>query len=61
MSFRSSLVHDRQILLGRVLFALVHLHVLCPIVAMHLTCVFPSLANDMHIVGFASDVLLIFL
>jgi len=42
------------------LFALIHFHVLHPIAATHPTCVFPSLANDMHIVGFALDVLSFF-
>jgi len=43
------------------LFALAHFRALCPIVATHPTCVFPSLVDDMHIIGLASDVLPIFL
>jgi hypothetical protein len=42
--------------LGGVLFALIHLHALCPIVVTHPTCVFPSLVDDTHIVGLASNV-----
>ncbi len=40
--------------LGGVLFTVAH------ICALHLTCVFPSLANDMHIIGPTLDVLLDF-
>jgi hypothetical protein len=47
--------------LGGMLFALVHLHVLCPTVAIHLTCVFRSLVDDTHIVGRASNMVPIFL
>jgi hypothetical protein len=46
--------------LGGVLFALAHLHTLRPIAIAHLTCVFPSLVDDTHIVSLASDVLPIF-
>jgi hypothetical protein len=48
-------------LLGRMLFALVHLFALRPIITAHPTCVFPSLANDTHIIDLASNVLPIFL
>jgi hypothetical protein len=41
--------------LGGMFFTQTHLHVFRPIVIVHLTCVFPSLANDMHIIGLASD------
>jgi hypothetical protein len=47
--------------LGGVLFALVHLHVLRPIATTHPTYVFPSLANDMYIVGPTLYMLSIFL
>ncbi len=43
------------------MFTLVHLCVLHPILVTHPTCVFPSLANDKHIIGLASNVLLVFL
>jgi hypothetical protein len=46
--------------LERTLFILAHLHVLHPIIVAHLICVFPSLANDMHIVGLASHVVHVF-
>jgi hypothetical protein len=46
--------------LGGMLFTLVHLHVLHPIIAAHPTCVFPSLANDMDIVGPTSNVVHVF-
>ncbi len=42
--------------LRETLFVLVHLFTLCPITIVHLTCVFISLVDDMHIVGFALDV-----
>jgi hypothetical protein len=42
--------------LGEVLFTLIHLHIFFPIVIAHPTCVFPSLANDTHIVGLVLDV-----
>jgi hypothetical protein len=47
--------------LGGTLFALVHLHSLCFIVATHLTCVFPLLVDDMHIISPTSNVVPIFL
>ncbi len=43
------------------LFTLTHFCPLCIIATTHLTCVFPSLTNGMHIVNHASDVILIFL
>jgi hypothetical protein len=43
------------------LFALTHLCTFHPTATTHPTCVFPSLANDTHIVGPTSYVLLIFL
>jgi hypothetical protein len=43
------------------LFALPHFCVFHPIATTHPTCVFPSLANDMHIVGLALAVVPIFL
>jgi hypothetical protein len=46
--------------MGGMLFTLAHLHVLCPITTTHLTCVFLSLANDMHIVGLASNMVHVF-
>jgi len=47
--------------LGGMLFALAHLRAFCPTAATHLTCVFPSLKNDTHIVGPTLDVVLVFL
>ncbi len=47
--------------LGGLLFTLAHLCILCPIATTHPTFVFPSLANDTHIVGLALDELLGFL
>jgi len=47
--------------LGGLLFTLTHLCIFRPIATTHPTCVFPSLANDMHIVGLALDELLGFL
>jgi len=55
------LVHDRGDLLGGVLFALVHLCILHPIATTHPTYVFPSLTNDTHIVGLASNMVPIFM
>ncbi len=43
------------------MFTLVHFCVLHPTLVTHPTCVFPSLANDNHIIGLASNVLLVFL
>jgi hypothetical protein len=45
---------------GGVLFALAHFYIHL-IITTHLICVFPSLANDTHIVIHASDVVLILL
>ncbi len=42
--------------MGGMLFLLVHFCVLCPIVTTYFTYVFPSLANDTHIVGPTLDV-----
>ncbi len=39
------------------MFALIHLRIFRPTITAHTTCVFPSLADDTHIVGLASDVL----
>jgi hypothetical protein len=36
----------------KMLFVLVHLCVLCPTTTTHPTCVFLSLENDTHIIGF---------
>jgi len=47
--------------LGGVLFALAHLRAFCFTATTHPTCVFPLLTNDTHIVGFALNVLPIFL
>jgi hypothetical protein len=47
--------------LGGVLFVLAHLRALHPTTTTHPTCVFPLLANDMHIVGPTLDVVLVFL
>jgi len=44
-----------------VLFALVHFCALHPITITHLTCVFPFLVDDTHIVGPTLDVFLDFL
>jgi hypothetical protein len=44
-----------------VLFTLTHFCPLCPIATTHLTCVFPSLTNGMHIASPASNVILVFL
>lgn len=38
------------------LFTLTHFHTFCPTIAPHLTFVFPSLVDDMYIVGVVSDV-----
>jgi hypothetical protein len=46
--------------LGVVLFALAHFRALHSIATTHLTCVFPSLANDTHMIGPTLDVLPIF-
>jgi hypothetical protein len=46
--------------LGGVFFTLVHLRTFHPIVTTHPTYVFHLLANDMHIIGFASNVLHVF-
>jgi len=43
------------------LFVMVHLRIIHNIAITHLTYVFFSLANDTHIVGFASNVILVFL
>jgi hypothetical protein len=48
-------------LLGRVLFALTRFPTFCPTVVAHLTCVFLSLVDDIHIIGLALDVLFDFL
>jgi hypothetical protein len=48
-------------LLGGVLFALTHLHTLCPYIITHLTWFFLSLSDDMHIVVYILDVVSIFL
>jgi hypothetical protein len=45
--------------LGGVLFVLFHLCGIHHIATTHLTCVFFSLADDTHIIGFASNVILI--
>jgi hypothetical protein len=42
--------------LGGMLFALVHFHALHPTAVTHPTCVFPSLANDMHLIDPTLDV-----
>jgi hypothetical protein len=47
--------------LGGVLFALAHICTFHPTATAHPICVFPSLENDMHIVGPTLDVLLVFL
>jgi hypothetical protein len=47
--------------LGGTLFVLAHLHTICPTIATHPTYIFLSLADDTHIVGPASDVILMFL
>jgi hypothetical protein len=46
--------------MGGALFALVHLHVLCPITTAHHTCVFFSLVDATNIIGFALDVVFVF-
>lgn len=43
-----------------VLFILVHICTFHLIATIHSTCVFPSLANDMHIVGLALNLLHVF-
>ncbi len=58
-SFESSIQQGNP--LGQMLFALIHLRTIHPITTAHPTFVFPSLANDMYIVGPASDVVPIFL
>jgi hypothetical protein len=42
------------------LFILAHLHVICPTIVAHPTCVFLSLADDTHIVGSALNEVFIF-
>jgi hypothetical protein len=42
------------------LFALAHLHVLCPISTIDPTCVLFSSTNDMHVIGLVSNVLVFF-
>ncbi len=42
------------------LFALVHFCVFHPTATTHLTCAFPSLANDTHIIGLALYVVFFF-
>jgi hypothetical protein len=44
--------------LGGMLFVLAQLCGLCPTIVAHLTCVFPSLVDDTHIVGLTSYVVL---
>jgi hypothetical protein len=41
-------------------FVLAHLFAFRPIAATHLPCVFPLLVDDTHIIGFASNVILVF-
>ncbi len=43
------------------LSVLVYFHTFCLIAIVHPTCVFSSLANDMHIMNLALNVLLVFL
>ncbi len=43
--------------LGGMLFALVHFHTFHPTIAAHRNYVFPSLINDVHIIGLTSNVL----
>jgi len=47
--------------LGGVLFVLIHLRNFCLTIVAHLTCVFPSLADDTRTVGFTLDVVIAFL
>jgi hypothetical protein len=47
--------------MGGTLFALAHFHAFCLITTTHFTYVFISLVGDMRIVGFASDVVFVFL
>jgi hypothetical protein len=58
ISFEFSTQHGDP--LGGMLFALVHFRALHFTATTHLTCVFPSLADDTHMIGFALDVLPIF-
>jgi len=60
-SFCRNQVHDKGTHWGGMLFALAHLCVLHLTITTHPACVFFSLANDTHMVGFASNVVLIFL
>jgi hypothetical protein len=46
---------------GRMLFALVHFRTFHPTSTSHPTCVFPSLVDDMHIIGPTLDVLHVFI
>jgi len=46
--------------LGGVLFTLTHFCIFRPIATTHLTCVFPLLVSDMHIICPTLDVLPIF-
>jgi hypothetical protein len=59
LSFHSSLEHNRGIL-WKELFALVYICALRFITTSHPICVFLLLVDDMHIVGLASNVLLVF-
>ncbi len=47
--------------LGGILFALTHFHTLHPFIVALLTCVFPLLENNTHIVGLALNMLIVFL
>jgi hypothetical protein len=47
--------------MGESLFVLAHLRVICPIVATHPCCIFPSLVDDTHIIGLALYVVPTFL
>ncbi len=47
--------------LGKTLFVLVHLHAFWFTIPTHSTCVFISLVDDMHIIGFASNVVFVFM
>jgi hypothetical protein len=53
-------IMTRDLLRG-VLFALVHFCAFHPTITTHLNCVFPSLVDDMHIIGLALDMLHVFL
>jgi hypothetical protein len=54
-------IRHNHILLARMLFVQTHFHTFHLVETTHPTCVFPSLVDDMYIIGLALDVVLTFL